>query len=132
MELAFGLAAGLGFFLYGMKLMSEGLEKVAGAKMKNVLAMCTKNGFIGVLVGLVFTAIIQSSSASTVMVVSFVNSGLMTLTQSVGPSMNEIILRPSLLIIFFPIGIRIVKTQHFVKADILYIGQNSITRNPRH
>lgn len=85
MELAFGLAAGLGFFLYGMKLMSEGLEKVAGAKMKNVLAMCTKNGFIGVLVGLVFTAIIQSSSASTVMVVSFVNSGLMTLTQSVGP-----------------------------------------------
>ena len=85
MELAFGLAAGLGFFLYGMKLMSEGLEKVAGAKMKSVLSMCTKNTFIGVLVGLVFTAIIQSSSASTVMVVSFVNSGLMTLTQSVGP-----------------------------------------------
>lgn len=85
MELAFGLAAGLGFFLYGMKLMSEGLEKVAGAKMKNVLAMCTKNTFIGVIVGLIFTAIIQSSSASTVMVVSFVNSGLMTLTQSVGP-----------------------------------------------
>lgn len=65
--------------------MSEGLEKVAGAKMKSVLSMCTKNTFIGVLVGLVFTAIIQSSSASTVMVVSFVNSGLMTLTQSVGP-----------------------------------------------
>lgn len=85
MEMAFGLAAGLGFFLYGMKLMSEGLEKVAGAKMKSVLAMCTKNTFIGVLVGLIFTAIIQSSSASTVMVVSFVNSGLMTLAQSVGP-----------------------------------------------
>lgn len=85
MEMAFGLAAGLGFFLYGMKLMSEGLEKVAGAKMKSVLSMCTKNTFIGVLVGLIFTGIIQSSSASTVMVVSFVNSGLMTLTQSVGP-----------------------------------------------
>ena len=88
MELAFGLAAGLGFFLYGMKLMSEGLEKVAGGKMKNVLAMCTKNGFIGVLVGLVFTAIIQSSSASTVMVVSFVNSGLMTLYQAAGVIMG--------------------------------------------
>lgn len=85
METAFGIAAGLGFFLYGMKLMSEGLEKVAGAKMKSILAMCTKNTFIGVLVGLVFTAAIQSSSATTVMVVSFVNSGLMTLTQSVGP-----------------------------------------------
>lgn len=85
MELAFGLAAGLGFFLYGMKLMSEGLEKVAGAKMKNVLSMCTKNTFIGVLVGLIFTAIIQSSSASTVMVVSFVNSRLMSLAQAVGP-----------------------------------------------
>lgn len=85
MEIILGLMAGLGFFLYGMKLMSEGLEKVAGSKMKGVLAMCTKNSVIGMFVGLIFTAIIQSSSASTVMIVSFVNSGLMTLTQSVGP-----------------------------------------------
>lgn len=88
MEMILGLVAGLGFFLYGMKLMSDGLEKVAGAKMQSVLEMCTKNRFIGVVVGFIFTAIIQSSSATTVMIVSFVNSGLMTLTQAVGPIMG--------------------------------------------
>ena len=88
MEMILGLVAGLGFFLYGMKLMSDGLEKVAGAKMQSVLEMCTKNRFIGVIVGFIFTAIIQSSSATTVMIVSFVNSGLMTLTQAVGPIMG--------------------------------------------
>lgn len=83
-----GLAAGLGFFLYGMKIMSEGLEEAAGTKMKSVLAMCTKNRFIGVLVGMIFTAVIQSSSAATVMIVSFVNSGLMSLMQAIGPIMG--------------------------------------------
>ncbi len=81
----FLLFGGLGFFLYGMKLMSEGMEKVAGAKMRKVLELCTRNRFVGMVVGLLFTAVIQSSSATTVMVVSFVNSGLISLVQAVGP-----------------------------------------------
>ncbi|MCI9340814.1 MAG: Na/Pi cotransporter family protein [Dorea sp.] len=80
----FMLLGGLGFFLYGMKLMSEGLEKAAGAKMRSILEFFTKNRFIGMLVGIIFTAIIQSSNATTVMVVSFVNSGLMNLMQASG------------------------------------------------
>ena len=80
-----GLAGGLGLFLYGMKLMSDGLEKVAGSKMKSILEMCTKNRFIGLIVGLLFTAVIQSSSATTSMVVGFVNAGLISLAQAVGP-----------------------------------------------
>lgn len=83
-----GLMGGLGLFLYGMKLMSDGLEKVAGAKMRGVLEFFTKNRFVGMLVGVVFTAIIQSSSATTVMVVSFVNSGLMNLMQAAGVIMG--------------------------------------------
>lgn len=84
MTIAFSLVGGLGLFLYGMKLMSEGLEKSAGAKMRGILEFFTKNRFIGMLVGILFTAIVQSSSATTVMVVSFVNSGLMTLLQATG------------------------------------------------
>ena len=80
----FTLFGGLGFFLFGMKLMSEGLEKAAGAKMRGILEFFTKNRFIGMVVGIVFTAIIQSSNATTVMVVGFVNSGLMTLMQATG------------------------------------------------
>ena len=80
----FMLLGGLGFFLYGMKMMSEGLEKAAGAKMRSILEFFTKNRFIGMIVGIVFTAIIQSSNATTVMVVSFVNSGLMNLMQASG------------------------------------------------
>ncbi|MGF0034103.1 Na/Pi cotransporter family protein [Bariatricus sp. SGI.154] len=80
----FMLFGGLGFFLYGMKLMSEGLEKAAGAKMRSILEFFTKNRFIGMIVGIIFTAIIQSSNATTVMVVSFVNSGLMNLMQASG------------------------------------------------
>ena len=80
----FMLLGGLGFFLYGMKMMSEGLEKAAGAKMRGILEFFTKNRFIGMMVGIVFTAIIQSSNATTVMVVSFVNSGLMNLMQASG------------------------------------------------
>ena len=83
-----GLLGGLGLFLYGMKLMGEGIEKVAGSKMKTILEWCTKNRLVGVIVGAVFTAIIQSSSATTVMVVSFVNSGLMNLMQAVGVIMG--------------------------------------------
>ncbi len=83
-----GLIGGLGLFLYGMKLMSDGLEKAAGAKLRGILEFFTKNRLIGTLVGVVFCAIIQSSSATTVMVVSFVNSGLMTLYQAAGVIMG--------------------------------------------
>ena len=82
------MLGGLGLFLYGIKLMGEGIEKVAGSKMKTILEWCTKNRLIGVIVGTIFTAIIQSSSAATVMVVSFVNSGLMNLMQAVGVIMG--------------------------------------------
>lgn len=77
------LVGSLGLFLYGMSLMSEALQKVAGTKLRNVLAAMTKNRFTGVLTGLMITAVIQSSSATTVMVVSFVNAGLLTLLQSI-------------------------------------------------
>lgn len=80
----FLLLGGLGLFLFGMKLMSDGLEQVAGARMRSVLEFFTKNRFIGMVVGILFTAVVQSSSATTVMVVSFVNSGLMNLYQSAG------------------------------------------------
>ena len=78
-----GLLGGLALFLYGMQVMSNGLEDTAGDKMKNILEKLTSNSFVGVLVGALITAIIQSSSATTVMVVGFVNSGMMTLRQAV-------------------------------------------------
>lgn len=83
-----GLMGGLGLFLYGMKLMSDGLEKAAGAKMRSILEFFTKTPLRGILVGTFFTAVIQSSSAATVMVVSFVNSGLMNLYQAAGVIMG--------------------------------------------
>jgi phosphate:Na+ symporter len=78
----------LGLFLYGMTLLSESLQKVAGDKMRSILAAMTSNSFKRVLTGLFITAIIQSSSATTVMVVSFVNAGLLSLTQSIGVIMG--------------------------------------------
>lgn len=78
-----GLLGGLALFLYGMQMMSQGLENAAGDKMKQILEKLTSNRFLGVLVGAVITAVIQSSSATTVMVVGFVNSGMMTLTQAI-------------------------------------------------
>ncbi|MBR4982686.1 MAG: Na/Pi cotransporter family protein [Lachnospiraceae bacterium] len=78
-----GLLGGLALFLYGMQMMSTGLESAAGNKMKVILEKLTANRFVGVLVGALITAIIQSSSATTVMVVGFVNSGMMTLSQAV-------------------------------------------------
>lgn len=79
----FVLIGSLGLFLYGMKIMSEGLQKVAGNKLRSILAAMTKNRFAGVLTGIFITALIQSSSATTVMVVSFVNAGLLNLLQSI-------------------------------------------------
>ena len=78
-----GLLGGLALFLYGMQMMSTGLEVAAGNKMRVILEKLTANRFVGVLVGAVITAIIQSSSATTVMVVGFVNSGMMTLNQAI-------------------------------------------------
>ena len=74
------LPGGLALFLYGMQMMSTGLETAAGNKMKTILEKLTSNRFKGVLAGAAITAVIQSSSATTVMVVGFVNSGLMTLS----------------------------------------------------
>ena len=78
------MAGGLGLFLYGMSYMSDSIEKVAGAKLRHILEIFTTNRFMGVIVGIVFTGIIQSSSACTAMVVSFVNAGLMNLYQAAG------------------------------------------------
>ena len=84
MDYALGLMGGLGLFLYGMSLMGDGLQKAAGSKLKKIIGALTKNTFMGILVGTVVTMIIQSSSATTVMVVGFVNAGLMNLYQAVG------------------------------------------------
>lgn len=78
------MAGGLGLFLFGMELMSDSIEKVAGARLRRILEIFTTNRFMGMIVGIIFTGIIQSSSACTVMVVSFVNSGLMNLYQATG------------------------------------------------
>lgn len=78
-----GLLGGLALFLYGMQMMSTGLESAAGNRMKIILQKLTSNRFVGVLAGAIITAIIQSSSATTVMVVGFVNSGMMTLNQAI-------------------------------------------------
>ena len=78
------MAGGLGLFLFGMELMSDSIEKVAGARLRRILEIFTTNRFMGMIVGIIFTGIIQSSSACTVMVVSFVNSGLMNLYQAAG------------------------------------------------
>ncbi|ULB33165.1 MULTISPECIES: Na/Pi cotransporter family protein [Proteiniphilum] len=82
------LVGALALFLYGMKIMSEGLQKLAGNKLRNVLSAMTKNRLMGVLTGMLITALIQSSSATTVMVVSFVNAGLLSLIQSIGVIMG--------------------------------------------
>ena len=82
-DVLLGLLGGLALFLYGMQMTSSGLEAAAGDKMKSVLERLTANRFMGVLVGAVITAVIQSSSATTVMVVGFVNAGMMTLNQAV-------------------------------------------------
>ena len=84
----FAFIGGLGMFLYGMDIMASGLQKTAGSKMKELLGYLTNNRFLGVLVGALVTAIIQSSSATTVMIVGFVNAGIMNLTQAAGVIMG--------------------------------------------
>ena len=105
------LLGGLALFLYGMQMMSTGLEAAAGNKMKSILEKLTSNRIKGVLVGAVITAVIQSSSATTVMVVGFVNSGLMTLKQAVwiimGANIGTTVTAQILL--YFHIEIRIAE-----------------------
>ncbi len=87
-QIAITITGGLALFLFGMKLMSEGLQKVAGAKMRRVLSVMTNNRVAGVGTGFVVTTFVQSSSATTVMLVGFVSAGLITLTQSIGVIMG--------------------------------------------
>ena len=84
MMILVSLLGGLGLFVAGMNMMSRGVERVAGDRLRSVLEAFTKTRLLGLFVGLFFTAMIQSSSAATVMVVSFVNSGLMTLSRACG------------------------------------------------
>ena len=82
------LVGALGFFIYGMKVMSDGIQKVAGSKMRSILSKMTSNRFFGIATGFMITALLQSSSATTVMIVSFVNAGLLTLVESIGVIMG--------------------------------------------
>ena len=88
MEIAINLIGGLGMFLYGMNVMGDGLQKAAGARLKKIIELLTSNVIMGVLVGMVVTMIVQSSSATTVMVVGFVNAGIMSLPQAIGVIMG--------------------------------------------
>lgn len=82
-RVAFGLIGGLALFLFGMNMMSDSLQKVAGEKMKKVLAMLTRNPLLGVISGALVTAVLQSSSATTVMAIGFVSAGLISLPQAI-------------------------------------------------
>lgn len=88
MDIAISLIGGLGMFLYGMNVMGDGLQKAAGEKLKKIIEMLTTNRIMGILVGTLVTAIIQSSSATTVMTIGFVNAGIMSLQQAVGVIMG--------------------------------------------
>ena len=89
MKMIFGLIGGLGIFLLGMKYMSEGMQAVAGAGLRRIIGMATNNRILAILVGLAVTCLVQSSSITTVMVIGFVNSGLMTLMQAIGVIMGS-------------------------------------------
>jgi len=85
---AIQILGALAFFIYGMKLMSDGIQRAAGSQMRNILRTMTKNRYLGVVTGFLITALVQSSSATTVMTVSFVNAGLLTLVESAGVMMG--------------------------------------------
>src|SRR5690554_3443537 len=89
MEIVSGIVGGLGLFLYGMTIMSTGLQKAAGDRLKSIISMPTSNRFMAVIVGAIITMVVQSSSATTVMVVGFVNAGMMNLAQAVGVIMGS-------------------------------------------
>ncbi|MGI5852081.1 MAG: Na/Pi cotransporter family protein [Caldicoprobacterales bacterium] len=137
------LAGGLGLFIYGMKLMGDGLEQAAGSRLKRLLEILTENRLMGLLVGAIVTAIVQSSSATTVMVVGFVNAGIMTLGQAVGvimganigTTMTAFLISLNLtdvapIIVFIGVGLIFFSKRKFVKSigeilvgfGILFIG----------
>lgn len=128
----FGLIGGLGLFLYGMKLMSDGLQKTSGKGLKKILEKLTSNRIIGTAVGAVVTSIIQSSSATTVMVVGFVNAGLMSLTQAlsvilganVGTTITAQIIAFKISAIALPaIGVGAIIILFINKSTVKYIGE---------
>ena len=82
------IAGSLAFFIFGMKMMSDGIQRAAGSQLRNILRSMTRNRYLGVFTGFLITALVQSSSASTVMTVSFVNAGLMSLVESAGVMMG--------------------------------------------
>ena len=84
----FSLLGGVGLFLYGMSMMSSGLKQAAGNKLRSILERATANRFVAIVVGVLVTLLVQSSSATDMMVISFVNSGLMTLAQAIGVSFH--------------------------------------------
>ncbi len=139
------LVGGLGLFIYGMKMMGDGLEKAAGSRLKRLLEILTENRFMGLLVGTIVTAIIQSSSATTVMVVGFVNAGIMTLKQTVGvimganigTTMTAFLISLNLtdiapIAIFIGVGLIFFSKKHFVRSigeiiagfGILFLGMD--------
>lgn len=126
------MAGGIGLFLMGMKIMSEGLQKVAGDGLRKILNILTTNRFLGIFVGLSITTIIQSSSATTVMAVSFVNAGLMTLRQAIGVIFGAnigttitawIVILPIVKYNLVLIGISIVLVSFFKKEKIKFTGE---------
>ena len=126
------MAGGIGLFLMGVKIMSEGLQKVAGDGLRKILNILTTNRFLGIFVGLSITTIIQSSSATTVMAVSFVNAGLMTLRQAIGVIFGAnigttitawIVILPIVKYNLVLIGISIVLVSFFKKEKIKFTGE---------
>jgi len=150
MHVAFGVLGGLGLFLYGMNLMGTGLQKVAGEKLKKLIEVLTNNRFMGVIVGTLVTMVVQSSSATTVMVIGFVNAGLMNLSQAIGVIMGANLgttitaqliafkltdIAPVIVAIGVAIWLFTSKKKHKTKAEILigfgilFIGMDFMSSN---
>lgn len=128
-----GLLGAVGLFLYGMKVMSEGLQKAAGDRLRNILSAMTRNRFTGLLTGCAITALIQSSSASTVMVVSFVNAGLMTLAQSMavifGANVGTTFTAWIIALFGFKVDVSVAVLPLIAVAVVLLLANKSKTRS---
>ncbi len=128
-----GLLGAVGLFLYGMKVMSEGLQKAAGDRLRNILGAMTRNRFSGTATGFLITALIQSSSASTVMVVSFVNAGLMTLAQSMavimGANVGTTFTAWVIALFGFKVNISALVLPMIALAVILLFGKKGTTKS---
>ncbi|MDR0676681.1 MAG: Na/Pi cotransporter family protein [Elusimicrobiota bacterium] len=131
-DIIFGIIGGLGLFIFGMKYLSEGLQKIASNKIKNIMAKVTNNNFIGVLLGTFVTTIIQSSSVTTVILIGFINSGILTFLQSasivlganIGTTITAQIIAFNISVYSLPmVGIGIFLMLFFKKEKIKIIGQ---------